>query len=235
LICVVESVLKITLNFSVYRRPVRIEPPNLDRNVRPISSPEWRIRLRIALFGTTGPTGKYLIEEALASGDQVLVYGRNASRIRLTDNNVTLVSRQIHDSAAVANALEGVDAVISALGPGFRSPPGTVIAKGLENITDGMKKHGLKRLVQVSTASTPDHNDGAGKMKVFKFVSSLLAKNSYNDVTAAVKAIRESGLDWTIVRVPRLYDGPPTAQLRVGYYGRTPLTMKLSRGNLAKL
>jgi putative NADH-flavin reductase len=190
--------------------------------------------LRIALFGATGPTGKYLIEEALASGDQVLVYGRNASRIRLTDSNVTLVSGQIHDSAAVSKTLDGVDAVISALGPGFKSPPGTVIANGVKNIIVGMKKHGVKRLVQVSTASTPDHNDGAGKMRIIKFVSSLLAKNYYNDVTAAAKAIRESGLDWTIVRVPRLYDGPPTAHLRVGYYGRTSLAMKLSRGNLAK-
>jgi putative NADH-flavin reductase len=190
--------------------------------------------LRIALFGATGPTGKYLIEEALATGHQVLVYGRNASRIRLADNNVTLVSGQINDSAAVEKALEGVGAVVSALGPGFKSPPGTVIAKGVENIIDGMKKNGVKRLVQISTASTPDHNDGAGKLKVVNLVASLLAKNFYNDVTAAAKAIRESGLDWTIVRVPRLYDGPPTAQLRVGYYGRNSLRMKLSRGNLAK-
>src|ERR1700733_2099876 len=122
----------------------------------------------------------------------------------------------------------------SALGPGFKSPPETVIAKGVENIIDGMKKNGVKRLVQISTASTPDHNDGAGKLKVVNLVASLLAKNFYNDVTAAAKAIRESGLDWTIVRVPRLYDGPPTAQLRVGYYGRNSLRMKLSRGNLAK-
>ena len=151
--------------------------------------------MRIALFGATGPTGKYLIEEALALGHQVLVYGRNVSRIRLTDNNVTLVSGQIHDSPAVANALEGVDAVISALGPGFKSPPGTVIAKGVENIIDGMKKHGVKRLVHASTASTPDQNDGAGKMRLVNFVSSLLARNYYNDVAATAKAIRESGLD----------------------------------------
>lgn len=77
-----------------------------------------------------------------------------------------------------------MDAVISALGPGFKSPPGTVIAKGIEKIIDGMKKHGVKRLVQISAASTPDHNDGAGKMKIFKFVSSLLARNYYNDVTS---------------------------------------------------
>lgn len=190
--------------------------------------------MKITLFGATGPTGKYLIEEALALGHQVLVYGRNASRISLTDNNVTLLTGQIHDSAAVTKASEGVDAVISALGPGFRSPPGTVIAKGLENIIRGMKKNGVKRLVQISTVSTPDQNDGAGKMKVVVFVSSLIARNYFNDVLATAKAIRESELDWTIVRVPSLYDGPPTAPLRVGYYGRTPMTMKLSRGNLAK-
>ena len=39
-----------------------------------------------------------------------------------------------------------------------------------------MKKNGVKRLVQVSTASTPDENDGAGKMKAIVFVSGLLAR-----------------------------------------------------------
>jgi putative NADH-flavin reductase len=67
-------------------------------------------------FWSHGAYWKYLIEEVLASGHQVLVYGSNASRIRLTDNNVTLVIGQIHDSATVAKALEGVDAFISTLG-----------------------------------------------------------------------------------------------------------------------
>ena len=190
--------------------------------------------MRIALFGATGATGKDLIEEALGLGLQVVVYGRNASRIGLEGNNLTLVDGQIHDRASVANVLQSVDAVISALGPGYKSPPGTVITKGIENIIAGMKQAGVKRLVQVSTASAPDENDGFGKMKVIIFLFSLLARNSYNDVRAAAKAIRGSGLDWTMVRVPSLYDGPPTTQLRVGYYGKAPLTMKLSRGNLAR-
>jgi putative NADH-flavin reductase len=129
--------------------------------------------MRIALFGATGPTGKYLIEEALALGHQVLVYGRNASRILLEDKNVTLVNGQIYESVGVARALEGADVVISALGPGFKSPPETVIAKGLENIIYGMKKTGVSRLVQVSTASTPDQNDGAGKMKPSSFTTTM--------------------------------------------------------------
>jgi len=189
--------------------------------------------MKIALFGATGATGKYLIEEALGLGHQVLIYGRNASQIGLKNENATLVDGQIHDRPAVAKVLQDVDAVISALGPGYKSPPGTVIAKGIENIIAGMKQTGVKRLVQVSTASAPDENDGLGKMKVIIFLFSLLARNSYNDVRAMAKAIRESGLDWTMVRVPALYDGPPTTQLRVGYYGKAPLTMKLSRGNLA--
>jgi putative NADH-flavin reductase len=189
--------------------------------------------MKIALFGATGATGKYLIEEALGLGHQVLVYGRNASRVSLKNPNVMLVDGQIHDRTAVAKVFQGVDAVISALGPGYRSPPGTVIARGIENIIAGMEQAEVKRFVQVSTASAPDANDGAGKMKAIIFVFSLLARNSYNDVRAAAKAIRESSLDWTMVRVPSLYDGPPTTQLRVGYYGKASLTMKLSRGNLA--
>ena len=190
--------------------------------------------MKIALYGGTGPTGKYLIEEALALGHQVLVYGRNASQVRVTDDNVTLVTGQIHDSGGVAESLKNMDAVISALGPVSKSPRGTVIAKGVQNIICGMRKNGVKRLIQVSTASTPDQNDGVGKMTAINFVSSLVARNYYDDVIATGKAIRECGLDWTIVRVPSLYDGPPTGQLRVGYYGKTPLTLKLSRGSLAK-
>ncbi|WP_023639511.1 SDR family NAD(P)-dependent oxidoreductase [Dickeya zeae] len=41
-------------------------------------------------------------------------------------------------------------------------------------------------------------------------------------------------LDWTLVRIPNLKDGPANGQVDVGWYGRTRLSMKLSRGNLAK-
>jgi putative NADH-flavin reductase len=101
--------------------------------------------MKIALFGATGATGKYLIEEALGLGHQVFVYGRNASRVSLKNPNVMLVDGQIHDRTAVAKVLQGVDAVICALGPGYKSPPGTVIARGIDPQSGAPEHQSLKR------------------------------------------------------------------------------------------
>jgi putative NADH-flavin reductase len=188
------------------------------------------IIMRVVLFGATGPTGKFLIDQALVLGYQVVVYGRNASRVKVSNDAVTLITGQLGDPAAVAEAISGADAVISALGPGFKSPAGNVIARSVENIIAGMKLRGVKRLIQVTTVSVSDERG----MSLINFLYSLLAKNTYDDVRETARVIRRSGLDWTIVRVPRLYDGPVTNNLKVGYNGLTPFTLKLSRGNLAR-
>ena len=187
--------------------------------------------MRVVLFGATGPTGKFLIDQALELGCQVVVYGRNASKVNVRNDAVTLIPGQLDDPAAIAEAISGADAVISALGPGFKSPPGNVIARGTENIIKGMKLGGVKRLIQISTIAISDER---GKMNLINFVYSLVAKNTYEDVRETARVIRQSGLDWTIARVPRLYDGPVTGNLKIGYKGLTPRTMKLSRGNLVK-
>ena len=187
--------------------------------------------MRVVLFGATGPTGKFLIDQALELGYQVVVYGRNASNVKVNNDAVTLITGQLDDPAAVAEAISGADAVISALGPAFKSPAGNVIARCTENIVAGTNLAGVKRFIQVATISISDER---GKTNLINFLYSLIAKNAYDDVRETARVIRNSGLDWTIIRVPRLYDGPFTDNLTVRYKGLSPGTMKLSRGNLVK-
>jgi len=58
----------------------------------------------------------------------------------------------------------------------------------------------------------------------------LLAGDVLRDSAANVEVLRASGLDWTIVRYPRLTDGPLTGHYRVGYVGRDSGT-QLSRAD----
>ncbi|MDX8432756.1 MULTISPECIES: hypothetical protein [Mesorhizobium] len=62
-------------------------------------------------------------------------------------------------------------------------------------------------------------------MTLFK----VIARSSYEDIKATGELIAGSDLDWTLVRIPFLKDGPADGGLAVGSYG-----MKLSRGHLAK-
>lgn len=161
-------------------------------------------------FGGTGPTGKFLINQAIELGHQAVVYGRNVSKVKISNDAVTLIAGQLDNPAAVAEAISGADAVISALGTRFKSPAGNVIARSVENIIAGIKLRGVKRFIQISTVAISDES---GKRNLINFLYSLLAKNTYDDVQETARVIRQSGLDWTIVRVPRLYDGPVTDNL----------------------
>lgn len=61
----------------------------------------------------------------------------------------------------------------------------------------------------------------------------LIARKGYEDIQATAKEVARSGLDWTLVRIPNLKDGPATSGVAVGWYGKTSLGTRLSRGNLA--
>jgi hypothetical protein len=62
----------------------------------------------------------------------------------------------------------------------------------------------------------------------------IIVRKAYEDIKATGELIASSGLDWTLVRIPNLKDGPAIGKVDVGWYGRTKLSMKLSRGDLAK-
>jgi hypothetical protein len=62
----------------------------------------------------------------------------------------------------------------------------------------------------------------------------IIVHNAYDDIKATAGLVSNSHLDWTLVRIPNLKDGPATGRVDAGWYGKTKLGTKLSRGNLAK-
>jgi FMN-dependent NADH-azoreductase/putative NADH-flavin reductase len=191
---------------------------------------------KIALFGATGPTGRHLIEEALKQGYNLSVYTRNAKKLESFAGKIEIVVGDLQDLDAIAKCIQGADAVISALGPNSLKVQGDKpIMHGLTNIIAAMKQAGVRRLIQISTAAYRDPKDGfALKAHAFVLLFKVIVRKAYEDIKATGELIANSGLDWTLVRIPNLKDGSANGQVDVGWYGRTKLGMKLSRGNLAK-
>lgn len=190
----------------------------------------------IALFGATGPTGRHIIEEALKQGYKLSVYTRDAKKLAAFAGKVKIVVGDLQDLDAIANCVQGADAVISALGPnGFKVQGDRPIMHGLSNIIAVMKRSGVHRLVQISTASYRDPKDGfdlGSRANALMF--KVIARKAYDDIKATGELIAHSDLDWTLVRIPFLKDGPANGKIDVGWYGKTKLSSKLSRGNLAE-
>jgi len=109
------------------------------------------------------------------------------------------------------------------------------IMHGLTHIIAAMTHAGVRRLVQISTAAYRDPQDSfAFKTHAFALLFKVIARKGYEDIRATAELIASSDLDWTLVRIPNLKDGPADGDIDVGWYGKGRLGTNLSRGNLAK-
>ncbi|CAJ0705258.1 hypothetical protein LMG19089_03795 [Ralstonia edaphis] len=192
--------------------------------------------MKLALFGATGSTGLHIIEEALKQGYVLSVYTRDAKKLAALAGKVEVVVGDLQDRDAIAKCIQGADAVISALGPNsFKVEGDRPVMHGLSNIMTAMRQLGVRRLLQVSTASYRAPQDGFALSSLAGVLFfKVMVRKAYDDIRATGALIANSDLDWTLVRIPFLKDGPANGKIDVGWYGRTKLGSKLSRGNLAE-
>ncbi|MDG3441183.1 SDR family oxidoreductase [Nitrospirillum amazonense] len=192
--------------------------------------------MKIALFGGTGPTGRHIIEEALRQGYKLSVYTRDAGKLSAFGSKIEVIVGDLNNREAIKACVAGSDAVISALGPNsLKARETRPIMHGVGTIISVMEELIVRRLIQISTAAYRDPKDGFDlKSRAFVLLFKLIVHNAYDDIKSTAELVSNSRLDWTLVRIPNLKDGPATGQVDAGWYGRTKLGTKLSRGNLAK-
>ena len=198
--------------------------------------------MHVLVLGGTGPSGLLLIQEALDAGHTVVVYVRSPQKLPdsiKSNPSVTVAEGQLSDKAALSKALDGVDAVLSALGPpvkqGITYPSNTPIAHGYAVLLETMKERGVTRLIALGTPSMKDKLDKFSiKFATLVAGVSLFAHNAYKDVVAIGETIRaEHGdLQWTIARVPILTSAEERNTV-AGYIGDGKVHTTLSRAGFA--
>jgi putative NADH-flavin reductase len=188
--------------------------------------------MRLAIFGASGRTGRPLVEQALAAGHDVTALVRTPSSFPIKHERFHVVQGSVEDAAKVDEAVAGADAVLSVLGHSKTSNK-DVLTVGTRNIINAMQKHGVKRLINLTGAGVRDPQDQPKLVdKVFGFALARLQPDLLRDSENQTKLIRGSDLDWTIVRGPRLTEGPRTGKYRVGYVGKDSGT-QASRADIA--
>ncbi|AUX27793.1 NADH-flavin reductase [Sorangium cellulosum] len=167
---------------------------------------------RLLVLGATGGTGAALIRQALEAGHEVSAFARDPSAIPVPHHERLRALRgDIMDGEQVSRAVAGHDAVLSALGARGLGPT-RVYSGGAGNILRAMKEHGVRRLIAVTAAGLCANLRGA---LWFRLLVKPLLRNAYSDMERMEEAVRNSDVDWTLVRPPRLTDGRLTGQYRV--------------------
>ena len=187
----------------------------------------------LALFGATGRTGRHLLQQALERGYNVRVLARDPGKLAVQSERLVVVRGNLKDAACVEEVITGADAVLSVLGPTSNEPT-FEISRGTADIMSTMKRQGVKRLIISAGAGVGDPGDTPKLFnKLINVALKATARNVYEDMLKTVDQVRGSGLEWTVVRVPRLTDGPKTGQVRVGMVGQGT-GANLSRADMAE-
>jgi putative NADH-flavin reductase len=132
----------------------------------------------------------------------------------------------------VEQAVVGTGAVLSALGH-TKTSSKDVLTEGAKNIVAAMNRHGVRRLVSLTGAGVRDPKDEPKLVdRVIGSLLKLVQRDLLEDSIGQARVIRESGLEWVIVRAPVLNEGEKKGEYRVGYVGKESGT-RLSRADVA--
>ena len=189
--------------------------------------------MRLAIFGATGRIGGQLLNWAVDAGHDVHVLARSPQALRPRDG-LTVTGGDVLDPAAVAEVISGADAVLSAVGPrildNFRKTE--LLAPAAANIIDGMRKTGARRLIAVSAAAAFVTED-PDKSWIVKQIQSRIFARVFADVRQMERVVRDSDLDWTLVRPARLVSDPGKGEYRVRADFPPPGGGKIARTDVA--
>lgn len=183
--------------------------------------------MRLAILGATGRTGRLVLEQALARGDEVRALVREPTKLNLSHPRLTVVQGDAMNATAISGIVEGMDAVVSALG--VTGSGAALCATAARHVVAAQ----VKRYVSVSGAGvTLPTDEKRWADKAISWLVKTLQPAVFHDKVQEHEVLAGSAVGWTLLRAPRLVNGPAKGQVKVSLQ-RSPGTT-LSRADLAR-
>jgi putative NADH-flavin reductase len=204
--------------------------------------------MKLTVFAATGGIGRHILEQAVAAGHDVTAVARNPQNLSLSGGRVRVVTADLTtaDPSVLASSVEAADAVLSGLGPRNPKSDAGVTSRGTQAIVTAMQTTGVRRIVVVSAApvgtvpspghpNPPKHDPGDGLF--MRYLGAPLAgamfRAHYADLALTEDILRDSGLDWTVSRPPKLTDKPLTSVYRTAVGQNIRGGFSVSRADVA--
>ena len=188
--------------------------------------------MKIAVFGATGGLGQQLLEKALAKGHEIVAYVRSPEKITYENDRLEVIKGDVFDKEKITEVLKGVDATFITWRMGTQRIP--LFSEGTQNVVDGMKANGIKRIIVMSEYAYGEHyrNFGLGARSFMKLYEKS-ARFQIGERKKQDSRIYESGLNWTINRIRGLNNNEKNNELELTFEPKSKMKF-IYRGTAAE-
>ncbi len=187
--------------------------------------------MKLVVLGATGGTGIEIVRQATERGHSVTAFVRSRDRLKPFVDRIAIEQGDLLNSAQLERVIQGHDAVLSGFGP--RLPISEADEHLLQRfaiaLASAMLRARVRRVVVESSAFL--FKDAI--VPPTYLVGRLFFAGIVRDASAMEQVFRESGVDWTIVRPPRLTDKPHTGKYRVREGHLPRFGFSISRADVA--
>lgn len=186
--------------------------------------------MELTIIGASHGTGAHVLQVALNQGHHVTTVSRTPPETA-AHPNLRVLTGDAGNKGLLADALRNCDAVICTIGANGRDRSGTR-TRVTQALIAAMRETGVRRLVAQSSLGV------GATIEMVPFITRriifpLFLAPAMADHAEQENLIRQSGLDWTIVRPSYLSDKASRLRLDLSEEG-VPVS-KVHRGDLARL
>jgi len=172
--------------------------------------------MKIAVFGATGKLGLKFLSQALENGHQIVAYVRSPEKITDENENLIVIKGDVFDKQKIEDSIKGVDAVL--ISWRMRSQKIPLFSEGTNNVVEGMKANGIKRLIVMSEYAYGDHFRNFGTFaKILIKLYSTMVKSQQNERKMQDEVVYKCGLNWTISRIRGLTEKAKLTELELTF------------------
>jgi putative NADH-flavin reductase len=169
--------------------------------------------MKVLILGGAGSIGRCVLEQGLRQSHEFTILLRDPVKLKQYEGRVRLLQGNALDPQAVYRAVGGQEGVVYSLG--VRRPGRTTLfSESMRILIPAMEIHGVKRLVCITGVGAGE-TKGHGGFFYDKIIWPLFTRFFYEDKDRLETLVRQSSLDWILVRPAPFQNAPIPGDLTV--------------------